>query len=359
MQACHSLLAGLMAAFFGCSSASAAVIGVVAPRSGPYALLGAQLLDGARAAAAVTGDSIVEIDETCDENGGTAAAKGLIDAKAGMAVGFLCVETLTTALPVLTNQQIPAVSVSVRSKILMEDALRNGWPFFRMAPAEGAEADKAAATILDIWKAEPIGLIDDGTIYGRELTAAVRQKLEAGGITPVFTDTYRPGQEQQVALVRRLAKAGASHVFVGGDRNDVAIIARDAATENIALTLMGGDTLRAANRPVPLPDGVLAVALPDYASLPDAASTAAGLRSRNIEPEGYVLPGYAAVELAHQALERANSSGRPAAVSLIGDTFGTVIGPIAFDQGHELKQNPFNLLEWRGNGFNPLRPATD
>jgi len=354
-----SLLAGLLASFVGVNSASAAVIGVVAPHAGPYALLGSQILQGARTAAQANGDTLVEIDESCEENGGAAAAKALAEAKVGMAIGFLCVETLTTALPLLKAQQIPAISVSVRSKILMEDAHRNGWPFFRLAPVEGAEADKAAATILDIWKAEPIGLIDDGTIYGRELTAAVRQKLEAGGITPVFADTFRPGQEQQVALVRRLSKAGATHVFIGGDRNDAAIIARDASAEGTALVLMGGDTLRAANRPVPLRDGVLAVALPDYAALPQAAAAADALRAGQIEPEGYVLPAYAAVEIAHQALTSAQQRTAPTARSLSGDIFKTVVGPIAFDEDHELKRNPFALLEWRGAEFIVRQPATD
>src|SRR3546814_9913701 len=113
----------------------------------------------------------------------------------------------------------------------MEVALRNGWPLFRMAPADGDEAEKLAGIILEKWKAEPIALVEDGTIYGRELASAVRQSIEAGGITPVFVDTYRPGQEQQVALVRRLRKAGATHVLVGGDRNDVAIRSEEHTSE--------------------------------------------------------------------------------------------------------------------------------
>jgi len=351
------LLAGLLASSAG--SASAAVLGVVAPRSGPYAALGLQILQGARAAAEAGGDTLVEIDESCEESGGAAVAKALVDAKAGVAIGFLCVETLTTALPQLRAAQIPAITVSVRSKILMEDADRNGWPFFRMAPVEGAEADKAASILLDIWKAEPIGLIDDGTIYGRELTAAVRQKIEAGGITPVFTDTFRPGQEQQVALVRRLAKAGATHVFIGGDRTDVAIIARDAASENLPLMMMGGDTMRAANRPVPLRDGVLAVTMPDYAGRPEAAAAAGALRAQSIEPEGYVLPAYAAAQVAHQALAKTGDNKAALPASLTGDIFTTVVGPVDFDASHELAHNPLTLLDWRGTDFVPPRPATD
>ncbi|WP_117191209.1 branched-chain amino acid ABC transporter substrate-binding protein [Rhizobium terrae] len=357
MTARRFIIAGLLASFFGCQPASAAVIGVVAPRSGPYASLGAQVFQGARAAAEASGDTVIEIDESCDENGGALAARGLADAKATAAIGFLCVETLSTALPALKAAHIPAVTVSVRSKILMEDTLRNGWPFFRMAPAEGDEAEKLSETILSIWKAEPIALVEDGTIYGRELASAIRQHLEPMGMTPIFTDTFRPGQEQQVALVRRLAKAGATHVFVGGDRNDMAIIARDGASENISLVLLGGDAMRAANRPVPLRDGVLAVALPDYAALPSATAAVAALRAKNIDPDGYMLPAYAAVELIHQSATAA--AGRPLATVIGGGSFSTALGTIRFDKNHELIDNPFRLLEWRGSSFVLSRPVTE
>jgi branched-chain amino acid transport system substrate-binding protein len=350
------VIAGLFALLSGWSMASAATIGVVAPRSGPYALLGAQVFAGARTAAQAHGDTVIEVEESCDENGGTSAAKNLAAAKVDIAIGFLCVETLTTALPAMKTAGIPAVSVSVRSKILMEDTLRNGWPFFRMAPVEGAEAEKLADVILADWKADPIAIVEDGTIYGRDLASAIRQKLEPSGITPVFNDTFRPGQEQQVALVRRLAKTGATHVFVGGDRNDVAIIARDAASENTSLTLMGGDTLRAPNRPVALRDGVFSVALPNYAALPSASAATAALKAANVEPDGYVLPAYAAAEIAHQVV---TSSVRPLVQALTAGTFSTAIGPIAFGAGHELKENPFHLLEWRGTDFVEARPATE
>lgn len=353
----------LTAATFGyiapAQAVSAATIGVVAPRTGPYALLGTQVFEGARAAAEVTGDRLVEIDETCNEAGGTDAAKALAEAKVSIAIGFLCVETLSSVMPALASSKIPAITVSVRSRILMEDALRNGWPLFRMAPSETAEAEKIAAVIVDRWKAEPVAFIDDGTIYGRELVSAVRQKLEPLGITPVFTDTLRPGQEQQIALIRRLQKAGATHVLIGADRNDVAIIARDAASENTPLTVMGGDVMKASNRPVPLRDGSLAVTLPPYQTLQTATDVATSLKGRQIEPEGNVLPAYAAMQLASQAAASSANDTAKLISSLKARSFQTVIGDIRFDQGHELAENPYRLLEWRGNAFVVAPSATE
>ncbi|MCF6368472.1 branched-chain amino acid ABC transporter substrate-binding protein [Rhizobium sp. TRM95001] len=337
--------------------AMSATIGVVAPTSGSYALLGAQVVAGARAAAEETGDTLVEIDEVCDDEASTSVADQLIEAQAVAAIGFLCSETLSKALPQLATAAIPAITLSVRSEILMEDALREDWPLFRLAPNEDDEAERISDVILQRWKAEPVALIEDGTIYGRELVSAVRRQIEENGLTPVFVDTYRPGQEQQLTLVRRLAKAGATRVFLGGDRNDVSVIARDAASENVALQIMGGDTLRAADRPVPLQEGVMAVAIPDYADLPSASAAAAEFRSNNVEPEGYTIPAYAAVQVVSQAA--AASASQPLSEEFRSMTFETVIGPLSFGDDHELAQNPLRLQEWQAGRFVPVEVPTD
>ncbi|WP_306838155.1 branched-chain amino acid ABC transporter substrate-binding protein [Neorhizobium huautlense] len=345
-------VAGLLLVSAG--TTMAATIGVVAPQSGPYAGLGAQVLEGARAAAAKSGDRLVEINESCEQGAGKAITERLRAEKAIAAIGFLCVETLSEALPDLKDARIAAITLSVRSKILMEDAQRYQWPFFRMAPADGDEGEKLAEVMLTQWQNRPIALVEDGTIYGRDLASVIRQKLEAGGIKPVFTDTYRPGQEQQLALVRRLAKAGATHVFVGGDRNDTATIARDAAADSINLTVIGGDALKSANRPIPLLDGVLAVTLPDYATLPEAQTVVGEFRERGAEPDGYALPAYAAVEIVRQG------AAEGAVIDhLAGQSFSTVIGPIGFGTDHELQANPLELLEWRDNNFLDPRMRTD
>ncbi|MDE1997072.1 MAG: ABC transporter substrate-binding protein, partial [Rhizobiaceae bacterium] len=170
---------------------------------------------------------------------------------------------------------------------------------------------------------------------------------------------YRPGQEQQIALVRRLKKAGATRVFVGGDRSDVAIMARDAQSEKIPLTFMGGDAMRASNQPLALADGAQTVALPDYAALPAAQPTVDAMRAARIEPDGYILPSAAAVSIADQAATAAKAENKPIVEKLVGTTFQTPIGPVSFGKNHELTENPFRLQEWRGNAFVPLQPPSN
>ena len=77
---------------------------------------------------------------------------------------------------------------------------------------------------------ELFAIIDDGTIYGRELAESFALAAEQAGLKPVFVDTFRPQLDNQIGLVGRLSKAGATHVFAGGDRDDIAIMGRDAGS---------------------------------------------------------------------------------------------------------------------------------
>jgi len=339
------------------AAAAGLKIALVAPTQGPFALLGKQMLDGALFQAQDRGSEIVPINETCEASDGTALAKAVVAAGAEAVIGFLCTESLEAVLPALAESAIPAISLSVRSDILMEDALRKTWPFFRLVPSAKAESAKITDVILSRWKDEPLALIDDGTIHGRELVESVREALAGIGLTPVFNDTYRPAQEQQVALVRRLAKSGATHVFIGGDRSDTAIIARDARSESIALTLMGGEALSATDQPVPLENGVLAVTLPDYASLPEAGPVGDAMKAAGLVAEGYVLPAFAAVSVLEQAKDQAAKDNAGLLDGLAKGPYPTVLGPIRFDKEHELADNPYRLMQWQNGRFVPVPSA--
>lgn len=348
----------IIAGFAFAGSASAASIGIVAPQSGPYELLGQQVRQGAKAAAAKLGLDVVEIHESCEEGSGGAIADGLVAARVAAAIGFLCTETLQGVLPPLKAAGVPAITLSSRAPILMEDALKYGWPLFRLAPSDRAESDRAAEIILRDWKGHSMALVDDGTIYSRELIDRIRSTLEENGLKPTLSDTIRPGQEQQVALVRRLARTGVTHVFIGTERNDVATLARDAASENIPLTIMGGDAMNAANSPIPLAANVLAIARPSYDAFQPAQAVVVELRAAGLEPEGYTLTAYAAAELTAAVTEAARAQGKPAPEILTGGAaFRTVIGDIVFNAAHELADNPYRLQRWNGQRFDPADRA--
>lgn len=325
-------------------------IGVIAPLSGPAAILGAQVQAGALQFASKGGIGGFVLDDKCTAEGGAKAAREAISRKASVIVGFLCAESLEAALPLLKDAGIPVITVGVRLNSLTDLREKNGWPVFRLAPRADAEGEAVGRLLPRLWREAPFAIVDDGTIYGRELAESFRAASQAAGLRPVFTDTYRPDLDNQVALVGRLRKAGATHVFVGGSLRDVAVMARDAKTIGAEMLFAGGEVLRTDTGDVPLAAGTLMVGLPDWSETADKA-VVAEFNARQIIPEGYVLPAYAAMQVATEAV-KAMPDQIAKALGLA--QFATVIGEVRFDAKGDLARTLYGLYRFDGTRFVPV-----
>lgn len=342
-------LAGLLA---GLMAAQAQTIGVAAPLSGASEMLGRQVEAGATLAAEANGVGLVVADDACSADGGAEAARKFAAAKVNVVVGFLCTEAIEAALPILKDAGIAVITPGVRTESLTDQRDKTGWPVFRLGPRGDDERSAAAAMVTKLWRDALFAIIDDGTIYGRELAETVRASAEQAALKPVFVDTFRPQLDNQIGLVGRLRKAGATHVFAGGDGADVAIMARDAGKLGADMTFAGGEALRAVEGNVPYATGTLMVAQPEWAEVADRVATDA-FTAAGIIPEGYALPAYAAVEVAVAAGRLAGSAVTlPQALS--GHEFATAIGPIRFDEKGDLTQNPYRTWRFDGRRFVPM-----
>lgn len=331
-------------------------IGVLAPNDGSYRILGDQVLDGIAVFANSVGGAVRDIvwePDSCDRMGGADAATAFVESRVDAVIGFLCMKSLMTALPILSESGIPAITLSVRSGIVAEDATKNGWPFFRLAPRADDEAGKLAEVIASEWRGEPIAMVDDGAAYGRDLVESVRLLLQEIGITPVYMDNYRTEEDGQFGLVRRLEKSGATHIFIGGDRRDAAIIARNSKEIGSDFTFLGGDALNAAESDPPLPDGVLAVTTPDPSLLDSSIAAQAHFQNADRIPEGYGLPAFAAGEILLAAKRASIADDLTMEEALRARPVQTAIGPIEFDEFGERMDNPFRMMIWRDGGFQP------
>ncbi len=325
-------------------------IGLAAPLSGPSAVLGAQMKAGATMAASRLADPEIRLtvaDDGCTAAGGARAARELVAAGVRYVVGFLCGEAIEAALPILKDAGIPAIAVGVRADSLTDRRNRTGWPVYRLGPRADSEREAAGRLLSRLWRRDLFAIVDDGTIYGRELAESVRAAAERASLSPVFVDTFRPQLDNQIGLVGRLQRAGATHVFAGGERDDIAVIGRDAAELNTGLVVAAGETLRYPGE-IPLSGGTLMVALPEWPDLA-APAVAKAFADRRVLANGYVLPAYAAVEVAH-ALARDGTAAAPPA-DLSAREFATAIGTIRFDAKGDLAENPYRLFRYDGAAF--------
>mgnify|MGYP000896398375 CR=1 FL=1 len=327
-------------------------IGIAAPLSGPSARLGEQVKAGAEASAGAANPAIPLniVDDQCNAEGGGAAARQFVEAKVTVVVGFLCTESIEAAMPILKEAGIPVITVGVRTNSLTDGKIKSGWPVYRMAPRADAEGAAVARFLVPLWRDQLFAIIDDGTIYGRELAETLRSEAEKEALQPVYVDTFRPQLENQIALAGRLRKAGATHVFVGGDLEDIAVLGRDAAGLDYQLTIAAGEALRSAASEVPLATGTLMVGLPEWADVATPAAVAA-IKAKGVEAEGYSLPAYAAVEVAAGAHAGAQTASKPLAEAIGKGEFDTAIGKIAFDEKGDLRDNPYRLFRFDGTKF--------
>lgn len=337
-------------AFAGVGNAQDIRIGVAAPLSGTSELLGLQVKAGAEAAALQEGATLDIMDDACSAQGGADAARHFAEEEVGLVLGFLCSEAIEAAMPILKEAGIPAITVGVRTDSLTDRREKTGWPVFRLGPRADEEREAVAHFLTRLWSNELFAIIDDGTIYGRELAESFRAAVEQAGLKPVFVDNFRPQLDNQIALVGRLRKASATHVFVGGDRDDIAIMARDAGQIGADMVFAGGEALRAAAGDVKLAEGTLMVALPEWSEGP-GKEIAERLAAAEIAPEGYVLPAYAAIEIARAAFAASAKSGEPLFSTLSEATFQTALGPVRFDEKGDLADNPYRLFRFDGRQF--------
>jgi branched-chain amino acid transport system substrate-binding protein len=336
-------------------TASAAGVGLSAPLSGPSALLGEQMRQGAGAAATGLGVELRAEDDLCTAEGGEAAARKFVEAQVSIVIGYLCTASIEAALPILKSAGIPVIAIGVRTDSLTDRRDKTGWPIYRFGPRADSERNAVASILTRLWRGNLFAIVDDGTIYGRELAETFRLAAEQSGLKPVFVDTFRPQTDNQIALVGRLRKAGATHVFVGGDREDIAIIGRDAQQLGMELTIAGGETLRAAPGEATVAEGTLMIAMPEWAEIADRSAIEAIQAAGGIA-EGYALPAYAALQIADAAIKRRATAAAPLVASFTGDPFTTAIGPATFDSKGDLAQSLYRLYRFEGGRFVAMEP---
>jgi branched-chain amino acid transport system substrate-binding protein len=335
----------------GAAGADTFTIGIAAPTSGPSAILGQQLQQGAMAAAADAKASVAILvaDDRCSKQGGADAARKFVDAKVRIVVGFLCTEAIEAALPILKAAGIAVITPGVRTNSLTDRREKTEWPVYRLGPRADGERNAAASILVKRWREVPFAIVDDGTIYGRELAESFRLAAEQAGLKPVFVDTFRPQLDNQIGLVGRLRKAAATHVLAAGDRDDIAVMGRDAVKLGIHLVIAGGEALRGKSGDVPLPVGTLMIGLPEWADVADP-DVVQSLKDANIMAEGYVLPGYAAMQVAVVSAST-GPTAKDVRSALDARTFDTAVGPVKFDGKGDLTTNPYRLLRFDGENF--------
>jgi branched-chain amino acid transport system substrate-binding protein len=247
-------------------------------------------------------------DDRCDAEGGKERLqKRFVKDNVQIATGFLCPEALgSSAAGSRSRRNIPVITSGVSDLTLTEKRSSTPPPVFRLTTGLDKETRATGSFLGSLWRSQPFAVIDDGTIEGRERASHVLASLREQQLQPVFTDTYRPGLENQNALVARLRRAGATHVYVGGERDDIAAIGASATTLKYPLVIAGGSVLNAAPGTQPLSADTLMIAPLKPQDLSTAKTAVDAINQAGKLAEAYSINGFATIELAEAAIRQAD-----------------------------------------------------
>lgn len=331
-------------------------IGLSLPLSGVAQKLGEQFLIGAKIAIQHHTNHTIELevlDDGCQKDLGELAATEFSTSNINIVTGFLCNEPSYAAATILRDQKIPILIAGAQSERLTKDREREEWNIWRLSPGDNAAAITAAKELSRLWINSPFAIVDDGTVHGRTLVDAFRVQMEDLGLKAHFSDTFRPTQSTQARLVRRLRKAGIQKVFIGGGAEDIAMIARNAHDLKINLDITGSEVLSVLPF-LPIkqraPNGVSAILRNDAQLLESSKVLTDAIIAQDIAPEDFMYRGYAAIQVAIEAIGETNQDTMS---SLKAKTFQTINGNVKFSNTGENIISPYALFTWNGEAFLP------
>lgn len=333
-------------------------IGISVPLSGNAAPLGRQYITGARLALkTLSQESSIDLiisDDGCDKDLAELAIDDIVNAGAILVTGFLCNAPLYSAANLLKNKNIPLLISAARSNRIQKDRARYEWNIWQISPTDSDISRIAFEMFSKRWRSVPYAIVDDGTVFGRTQADEFRALMEEAGIKPQFVDNFRPAQSTQAGLIRRLTRAGVEAVFLAANADDVAVIAKNALKKGIKLEIATGEAVSVLpymDNNSGIPVGLLAILPTPPEELSGIAELNPIIEAAGLEPEPYLLLGYATMQVVIAALNQPK-------LEFANQNYSTVLGDVTFNNAGKNTSNNYQLYRWNGKNFSRIDKST-
>ncbi|MBV9538748.1 MAG: branched-chain amino acid ABC transporter substrate-binding protein [Acidisphaera sp.] len=335
------------------------------PMTGSYASFGQQLKEGAEQAVkdinaqgGVLGKQLqLEIgDDACDPKQAVSVANKFASDGVVFVAGHFCSSSSIPASKVYTEEGILQITPASTNPQFTDNG---SWNTFRTCGRDDQQGEVAGKFLADHFKGQKIAILDDNSTYGKGLADQTRKFFQAAGGKETMDATYVPGERDYSALVSRLKEAGVQVIYIGGYHTETGLIARQAKEQGLNVTIVGGDALQTAEFPQiagPASEGVMMTFPSDPRKRPTAASVVKEFQDQKIDPEGYVLYTYAAIQVWADAAKKAGTTDpKKVADELKKDgPWQTVLGPISYDNKGDVKVSDYVLYVWHNGTYGEM-----
>ena len=359
----RTLLAATAVLAIGAAPSMAQIrIAAVGPMTGEYASFGQQMKNGAEQAVldinkagGVLGQKLVlEVgDDACDPKQAVSVANQMAAKKVKLVAGHYCSGSSIPASKVYGEEGILQISPASTNPDYTE---KGGWNTFRVCGRDDEQGKVAGQYLAKNFKHDKIAILHDNTTYGKGLADETLKSLHAAGGKEALYTAYTPKEKDYSALVSRLKQAGIAVIYVGGYHTEAGLIIRQAKEQGMKATLVGGDALVTNEFWQIAGDagtGTLMTFSPDPRLNKDAAEVVKGFKAKNIDPEGYVLYTYAAVQIWAEAATKIKSTDpkKVAAAMKATGKWPSVLGATTFDKKGDPTGGGYVLYIWKNGAY--------
>lgn len=361
-----AVAAAAAVALAGTSAARADIeIATVGPMTGQYATFGAQFRAGAEmavedinAAGGVLGQKLVLSigDDACDPKQAVAVANQMVNKGVVFVAGHFCSGSSIPASKVYEEEGLLQISPASTNPDFTEKGGKNE---FRVCGRDDQQGQVAGAFLAEKYGNKKIAIIHDKTAYGKGLADETKKALNAKGVTEAMYEAYTAGEKDYSALVSKLKQNNIDVLYVGGYHTEAGLIVRQMREQKMDTLLVSGDALVTEefwSITGPAGEGTLMTFSPDPRKNPVAAPIVKKFRDKGIEPEGYVLYTYGAVQVFAQAAAKAGSTEAAKIVPVMHEMkFDTVLGTIGFDEKGDVTAPGYVFYVWHDGKYDYLQ----
>lgn len=340
-------------------------VATAGPMTGQYASFGAQMKAGAEqavadinAAGGINGEKItLEVgDDACDPKQAVAVANQLAGKGVKFVAGHYCSGSSIPASAVYAEEGVVQISPASTNPKFTEE--RPADFIARVCGRDDKQGTFAGQWIADKYKGKKVAILDDKSAYGKGLADETKKALNAAGLTEAMNESYTAGEKDYTALVSKMKQAGIDVVYIGGYHTEAGLILRQMREQGLQAQMLSGDALATEEFWAitgPAGEGMMFTFAPDPRKIPDAAAIVKVFEGKGINPEGYTLYTYAAMQVYKQAAEMAKSTDpEKIAAAMKNGTFKTVLGPIKFDAKGDVTVANYVWYIWKDGKYAEL-----
>ena len=198
---------------------------------------------------------------------------------------------------------------------------RKLWNTFRVCGRDDQQGAVAGSYIAKNYKGKNIAILHDRSTYGKGLADETKKALNKAGVKETMYEAYTKGDKDFNALVSKMKAGKIDVVYVGGYHNEAGLILRQMRGQGMTSQMIAGDAL-ATNEFWAITgaagEGMLFTFGSDPRKRASAAAVVKRFKDKGIDPEGYTLYTYAAMQIWAAAANRAKTTDAKKVAEEIG-----------------------------------------